>query len=167
MVEKDLVIKEKVESSGLLDFKGFYSYAHSWFKDEGFGVTEEKYSEKFSGNSKDIDIEWRAIKELSEYFKVEIFSKWEIKDLVDVEVEIDGKTKKMNKGKILLEIKGSVIRDPESKWDASPLLRFSRDFYNKYIIPNRVNDIKEKVILDIKKLKEELKAFLDLTGKRE
>ena len=72
MSEKDRVIEEKVSHSGIFDFKSFYKYAHSWFNEEGFGVVEQKYTEKVSGNSRDISIEWAVTKKISDYFKIEI-----------------------------------------------------------------------------------------------
>ena len=167
MSEKDILIKEKMDHSGIFDFAGFYSYAHFWFKDHNYdGVTEEKYSEKVSGNTKDIFIEWKAVKRLSDYFKIEQQIKFEISGLTDVEVEIEGKRKKMNKGKIGVEVKGVMIRDPDSKWDKTPLSRFFREVYNKYVIPGRVIAIEEKIMADTRSWKEDLKSFLELTGKR-
>ena len=64
---------------------------------------------------------------------------FEVKELVDVEVEIDGKKKKMNKGKVSVDIKGDLVKDPESKWDVTPFYRFLRDLYGKYIIPGRTS----------------------------
>lgn len=166
MAEKDKVIEEKVDHSGVFDFKSFYSYAHSWFKDEGYGVVEEKYSEKVSGNSRDISIEWMASKKLSDYFKIEIKIEASIDGLTDVEVEIDGQRKKMNKGKIGLKIGGTLIKDPESKWDTSPFYRFLRDVYNKYIIPGRVDSMEGIIKGVVINFKEEIKAFLELSGRR-
>ncbi len=166
MAEKDLLIKEKVESSGLFDFPGLYSFAHSWLREEGFGVTEEKYSEKISGNEREIDIEWKAIKGLSDYFREEIAIKFEIKGLSDVEVEVDGKKKKMKKGKVTVELKGALVTDPSSKWDAQPLTKFLKDFYNKYIVPARIESLQFKVRGDTTDFKERLKAYLDLAGRR-
>ena len=166
MADKDLVIKEKVEHSGLFSFPSFYSYAHSWFKDERYGVEEEKYSEKISGNKKSIDIEWKATKTLSDYFKIEFKVKFEILDLTEVEVETDGEKKKMNQGKVSVEIKGALIRDPESKWEATPFYRFIREVYSKYVIPARVEATKDLVKTDTVKFKEQLKAFLELSGRR-
>src|SRR3989344_6268907 len=137
MPEKDLIIKEKVEHTGLFDFPAFYSYAHSWFVNEDYGVTEEKYSEKVSGNKRDLLIEWKASKKLSDYFKFEISVKYEISEMSEVEAEIDGKTKKMNKGKVSAEIKGLLVKDHESKWETSAFSKFMRDFYNRYIIQSR------------------------------
>jgi len=166
MTDKDLILKEKVAHSGLFDFAGFYSFAHSWFREENYGVNEEKYSEKIKGNSKDIVIEWKATKNLSDYFKIEQNITFEIRKLTDVEVEIDGEKKKMNRGEVEVTIKGVLVRDPDSKWESTPWLRFLRDVYNKYIIPSRVESMELKVKGDVQTFKDELKAYLDLTGKR-
>ncbi|MBX4196067.1 hypothetical protein KW805_00575 [Candidatus Pacearchaeota archaeon] len=167
MAEKELILKEKVENSGLFDFAALYGFAHSWLKDqENYGVVEEKYSEKVSGNSRDIDIEWKATKGLSDYFRVELSVKYEVRGLTDVEVEMEGSKKKMNRGKVSVEIKGTLIRDPDSKWENSPINKLMRDIYNKYIIPSRVKDMKDIVRGDVMGFKDNLKAFLDLTGKR-
>lgn len=167
MAEKDQVIREQVEHKGIFDFRGLYSFAHSWFQSENYdGVDEEKYSEKLAGSAKNIDIEWKATKRLSDYFKIEQKLKFEIKDLTDVEVEIDGKTKKMNNGSIKIEIKGTLVVDPDSKWETSAFYKFIRDVYSKYVVPARVDSMKMKTSTDVKNLKEEIKAYLDLTGRR-
>jgi hypothetical protein len=166
MAEKDLVIREKIDHSGLFDFPALYSFAHSWFKDGGYGVTEVKYSEKTEENKRDIQIEWKAAKSYSDYFRVEHVIAFEISGLVEVEAEIDGEKRKMNKGKISIDVKGNLIRDPESKWDNSVFSRFWRDVYNKYIIPSRIHSMKGFVDSDVKNFKEEIKGFLELTGKR-
>jgi hypothetical protein len=166
MSDKEELIKEKLEFSGLFDFKAFYKFAYSWLDDESYGVIEKKYSEKVSGNARDVSIEWSISKEISDYFKIIMILEYEVSELVDVEVEIDKKKKKMNRGKILLEIKAALVKDPESKWETSPLLRLMRDFYNKYVIPGRLEAMRDKVIDDVKDFKEELKSFLELTGKR-
>ena len=72
----------------------------------------------------------------------------------------------MNKGKISAEIKGSLVKDPESKWDKSHVWRFLRDIYNKYIIPARVETQEDKVMGDVKDVKEDVKSFLELQGRR-
>src|SRR3989338_1719865 len=165
MSEKEQVIKEKVENTGAFDFKALYSYAYGWFKNENYSLVEEKYGEKISGDAKDIYFEWKATKSFSDYFKVEIGLKFIIAGLKEVEIEIDGKNSKSNKGFASIEIKGTLVRDPESKWDATPSWRFMRDLYNKYVIQKRVDDTKDKLISDVKTFKEELKAFLELSGR--
>jgi hypothetical protein len=130
-------------------------------------VNEERYGEKVSGNARDINFEWKAMKILSDYFKIEHTIRAEITGLTDVEVEIDGKKKKMNKGRIAMEIKGALLKDPESKWDSHPTTRLLREIYDKYIIRGRVDAMEMKVADDVRAFKDQLKAFLELTGKRQ
>ena len=166
MADKELILKEKVEHTGLFDFSGFYSYANAWFREERYGVDEEKYSEKVKGNAREIIIEWKATKFLSDYFKLEQGIRFAIKGLTEVEVEVDGEKKTMNKGSIEVAIKGVLVKDYDSKWETGPFYKFMRDVYNKYIVPSRVESMKDKVKSDVQKFKEELKTYLSLQGKR-
>ena len=63
-------------------------------------------------------------------------------------------------------MQGFLIRDPSSEWDKKAMLRFLRDVYNKYIIPKRIDDMKDIVTKVIQDMKEEVKAFLELSGRR-
>ena len=167
MVEKDQILKEKLDHTGIFNFSELYAFMHTWLKNELYGVNEEKYGEKVSGNARDITFEWKAKKKLSDYFWIEHTIKIDITGLTDVEVEIDGKKKKMNKGRIAMEIKGVLIKDPTNKWDETvPIYKFLREAYDKYIIPNRVNAMEIKVETDVRAFKDEVKAYLELTGKR-
>ena len=167
MAEKELVTREKLEHSGIFNFSDIYTYAYRWLTDEeGLGVTEEKYSEKVSGGTRDITVEWVASKDISDYYKVDIKLKFEVSGLTDVDVEIDGNKRKMNRGKISIEVKGILITDPKGKWESSALLRFMRDFYNKYIVPSRGEDMKDKVVSIVNDFRNSLKLVLDLTGRR-
>jgi len=166
MAERDLILYEKAEHNGIWSFKGFYAFAHNWLKDEGYGVDESKYTEKVSGNSKELFIEWLATKRLSDYFKIELKIRFLVDGLIDVEVEIDGVKKQTNKGHVEIQIKANLVSDPESKWDRSSTSRFLRDVYNKYIIPTRVDNLKFNVVTDAQTFKDELKEFLEVGGKR-
>jgi len=165
MTEKKEVLKEKLEHTGIFTFSSMYSFAHGWFKEKDYGVNEDRYIEKIVGDKKEITVEWKIAKKLSDYFKSENKVKFEIKELVDVEVEIDGEKKKMNKGKITIEITGNLINDPDSKWETSPFTRFARDVYHKHVIPARVDHMEIEVQNDMRAFKNEIKIYLDLTGR--
>ena len=167
MVEKDQIIKEKLDHSGIFNFAEFYTFAHTWLKDNLYGVNEERYSEKVSGAARDISFEWKASKKVSDYFKIEHTIRFEITGLSEVEVEIDGKKKRTNKGKIAMEIKGVLIKDPKNTWDETkPFFKFLRESYDKYIIPSRIEAMENKIETDVRAFKDEVKAYLELTGKR-
>lgn len=166
MAVKDQLLKEKFSHTGVFDFTAFYRYIYNWFQDKNYQVLEEKYSETLSGNKRNINFEWKATKEFSDYFKIEIALKAAVTGLTDVEVETDGEKKKMHKGGVAIELKGLLIYDPSGAWEKEPWWRFVRDVYNKYVIPNRVDSMQEITKADVETLKEEMKSFLELYGKR-
>jgi hypothetical protein len=166
MAEKDFVVKEKLDHSGVFDFPAFYAFAHGWLKYEEYIIVEDEYTEKVSGNSREMMIKWTASKTLTDYFKIEIKMKLEVYGLTDVEVEVDGKKKKMNKALIKIELRGGLVKDPSSSWEGKPWYKFLRESYDKFIIPKRIEDLTEKVALDVRAFKEELKSYLELYGRR-
>ncbi|MBS3083506.1 hypothetical protein J4423_01745 [Candidatus Pacearchaeota archaeon] len=168
MAEKDVILKEKVKFVGYAKFNDLYSYAFDWVKGEGYKIIEDTYTEKVKGNAKDLEIVWKASKKITDYFKVEIEFKWRIFGMEDVEVEVDGKKKKMNKFVELgIEIKGTLVKDFANQWNVSGTTKFFREIYNKYVIPGRTVQMEEKVEKDVQDFKEEVKAFLELTGKKQ
>lgn len=167
MVEKVKLITEKVKYAGLGNFKSAYQFAYEWLKNEGYSTIEKSYTEKVSGGSKEIEVEWESSKELSDYFKSSLKVKWKILGMSDVEVEVDGKREKMNKFvELQIEASGTLEKDYNSKWETSPFNKFIRGIYNKYIIHERVNENENSVKDVVQKFKEEMKAFLDLTGRK-
>ncbi|MEK6859028.1 MAG: hypothetical protein AABX53_03920 [Nanoarchaeota archaeon] len=167
MVEKDTVVKEKLKYAGLLDLEQAYKFAYEWLKKEDLNVIEDSYSEKVKSNGKELEIEWTASKKVTDYFKITVKIKWRILGLTDVEVEIDGRKKKMNKAADLsIELKSLLEKDYSNKWEGSAFNKFIKEVYNKYVIPQRT-DKKEDDARDIvQNFKEEMKAFLELTGRK-
>ena len=167
MAEKDVILKEKVKYAGYGKFSDSYSYAFDWIKQEGYTVVEEQYTEKVKGSSKDIDIVWKATKKITDYFRIELDLKWKVLGMEDVEVEVDGKKKKMNKFvEIGLEIKGNLVKDYQNQWNKSATTKFFKEIYNKFVIPSRTEKMKDEVEKIVQDFKEEIKAVLELTGKK-
>jgi hypothetical protein len=167
MAEKQELVKEKADYTGFFNFTGMYSYAYNWLKnDEGYDVTEEKYSEKVSGNKRDITVEWKCSKDMSDYYKIELKIRFVVTGLTEVDVEVDGKKTRTNQGKVEVEIKGTLIVDPDSTWDSSPSYKFFRDIYNKYIIPSRTKDMRSRTFGIVANFKDSLKSYLEISAKR-
>ena len=167
MGEKETIIKEMILYAGLCDFRGCYSFMHDWFKDEGYGVTEDSYTEKVKGDVKEIVVKWTIKKTVSDYYKAEIIVKISVQGMKDVEVEVDGTRKKMNQvDEIKIELKGILEVDHQNKWGKRSTSRFMKDLYHKYIVPERTDEMKGKIKDTIQDFKEEVKAFLELTGKK-
>lgn len=167
MAEKDVILKEKIKYSGYGKFGDAYSYAHDWLKQEGYNIIEEGYTEKVKGNSKDVEISWIASKQITDYFKIEVNLKWRVLGLESVEVEVDGKKKKMDKWvELSIDVKGTLIKDYKNEWNKSATTKFFKEVYNKFVIPSRTEQMKEKVEKIVQDFKEEMKALFELTGKK-
>lgn len=168
MVEKDTIVKEKLKYAGLLDLEQVYKFAYEWLRKEDMTTVEDLYSEKIKSSGKELEIKWISSKKLTDYFKETFKMKWRILGMTDVEVEIEGRKKKMNKVvELSIEIEGILEKDYSSKWEGSAFNKFLKEVYNKYVIPQRT-DKKEDTVRDFaQSFKEEMKAFLELSGRKE
>jgi len=164
MAEKDKVTENKMKRDGVFNFKDTYKFIYNWLNEEGYDVSEDKYQEAISGDSKNIEIKWTAFKKVSDYFKFEVVLSWRVIGLVSVEAEKNGKKIKANKGSFELKVKGTIIKDYEGRWETKPAMKFLRGVYDRYIIKGRIDQYEGKLIKDVSDLIEETKAFLTIEG---
>ncbi len=167
MPEKDNVFSSKIKSSGIFDFADFYKFCYDWLSEElKFEVSEDKYSEKLSGDSKNIEIEWTCWRKITDYFKFEIKVYYRILGLTNVEITKNGVKVKTNKGSVEMTVKGNLIKDYQGKFESSAFQKALRGIYEKWIIYSRVNDYEDKLIGNCEELLNQAKAYLDLEGKK-
>jgi hypothetical protein len=163
MALKETAFESTIKNKGYWKFSDVYSMLYDFLKNEGYSVNESSYKES-SGDSKDIDIEWEASKKVTDYFKYVIAIKWAITGMTDVEVEIDEKVKKMNKGDLKIKVTATFVKDYDSKWEDKPHHKFLRGLYEKYIINSSIDEYKGKLSKEAAGLVDELKAFLKLSA---
>ena len=167
MVELDQLFKSKVRHVGIFDFKESYRILYEWLIDQGYDINEKVYKEVIgAGNAKEIEVEWDAVRKVSDYFRFMLKARWHIIGMTTVEVEIDGVKQKMNKGQFELAVESILQKDYEDRWAKRPLFNFLRTFYDKYLIRERVEQYESKLILEMEEFVAQCKSFLALTGKR-
>lgn len=160
------VYKEKVTHRGYFNFREVYNFVHEWFKDENYDVIEKEYKEKMVQVGKDVEIKWDCFKKLTDYFRNLIKLRWEIRNMVEVEVEKDGKKVKMNKGEIKITFEAILESDYERRWENSPLWKFMRGLYDEYVIRLTKEEYEDKLFDKTVSIVENSKAFLTMEGKR-
>tara|TARA_Y100000310_G_C20626244_1_gene786055 strand:+ start:756 stop:1256 length:501 start_codon:yes stop_codon:yes gene_type:complete len=166
MAEKDTVFSGKFAQKGIFNFKDFYGFAYNWLRGEGYSLTEKKYSEEITGDSKKIEIEWEAKRKISDYFKFTMSIRWIVFGLKNVEIQREGKKLKMNSGQIEVRIKGVLIKDYENRWDDHPFWKFLRGIYDRYIIKSRIDQYEDKLKEEVEEFIAQSKAYLVLEGKK-
>jgi len=167
MAEKDTIFSSKIKYNGIFSFKDFYIFCYDWLTDEtGLILAENKYSEKISGDSKNIDIEWNGERKVTDYFKFDVKVNFKVIALTEVEIDQGGTKIKTNKGSIEIKTKGVLVKDYEGKFETNALNKFLRSIYEKWVIPSRVMEFETKLAEDCDEFLNQAKAYLDLEGKK-
>jgi len=167
MVELDILFKQKVKHLGVFDFKELYRILMEWVIEKGYDLNEKSYKEVVGpGGAREIEIEWDAIRKVSDYFRNQLKVKWHLIGITKVDVEIDGVKQKLDKGQFEIEVVAVLQKDYEERWSNKPILKFLRTFYDKYLIKERVEQFEGKLVGELDEFVGQCKSFLALSGKR-
>ncbi|MFH1307570.1 MAG: hypothetical protein ABIH72_01835 [archaeon] len=166
MSEKDVIFTGKVKSSAIFDYKETYKFVYNALLDLSYFVEEKTYTEKITSAGKEIEIEWFAKRKISDYFRFLLKVKWRVMDLVDVEVEENGRKRKMNKGSVEVKITATLEKDYEHRWENNAFTKFMRGLYDKYIIRSRVDMYEDKITEETEEVLAQVKSWLSLEGMR-
>lgn len=167
MAEKDTKFSSKIKYDGIFLFPEFYRFGYDWLTEEtGLLISEDKYVEKLSEDSKNIDIEWTGTRKVTDYFKFEVKVAFKIIGLTNVEINQNNTKLKTNKGSVEIKVKGILVKDYEGKFEKSSFKKFLRSIYEKWVITSRIEQMEDKIIEDCDEFLSQAKAYLDLEGKK-
>ena len=167
MAESDTIFSSKTTYNGIFNFGDFYNFCYAWLTEEiGLIIMEKKYSEKLSGESKSLEIKWEGFKEMTDYFKMNVKVDFRINNLTKVEINQGGVKINTNKGTVEMKITGILARDYKGKFETTAFKKFLRSTYEKWVIPSRIDEFQGKVAQECDEYLNQVKAYLDLEGKR-
>jgi hypothetical protein len=167
MAEKETIFSSKVKYKGIFSFKDFYKFCYEWLTQEtGLVISEDKYSEKITGDSKDISVVWSGGKNMTDYFKFEAKIGMEIKGMTKVELEQKGVKTQTNKGEIEIKISGVLSKDYQGKFETNAYKKFMRAIYERWVIPSNILEYQGKIAGACDEFLSQAKEYLDLEGKK-
>lgn len=168
MPEKETIFSSSIKYGGIFNFNEFYKFCHEWLTEETRldPLSETKYEEKIKGNEKEIVFEWEGKKKFTDYFRLDMNIKFEVKPLKKVEINQDGKKISTNDGSIKITSKGTLVRDYEGRFEMSAFNKFLRSIYEKWVIKSRIEEYEGKVASACDGFLSQAKAYLDLEGKK-
>lgn len=167
MPEKETVFSSRIKYNGIFSFRDFYQFCYDWLTEEiGMQLTEDKYSEKLSGDSKDIEVKWVCEKKITDYFRFDAKVTFKINSLKKIEITNGGQKVETNQGIIGVKVEGILVSDYRGKFETSAFNKFLRGIYEKWVITSRIEEFKEKIMKDCDEFLLQSKAYLDLEGKR-
>lgn len=164
---EDKIFSSKTKFNGIFPFADFYKFCYDWLSEEtGLKVKENKYSEKLSGDSKNIDIKWIGEKEINEYFKFKVEVEFRILGLKQVEIVQNNAKLKTNDGSVEVKIGGILVKDYKGRFETSGIKMFLRAIYEKWVIPSGITAMEDKLSSACDEFLSQAKAYLDLEGKK-
>ncbi len=167
MAEEEEIFSSSIKYGGVFLFSDFYKFCYDWLVDEvGLKVTEGKYVEKIKGETKDIDVIWTGVKEVTDYFKFKINVEFKILQLKKVQAMQNNAKIDTNEGVVQIKTKGTLIRDYKGKFEHNAFKKFLRAIYEKWVISSRVNEFEDKLAGACDEFLSQAKAYLDLEGKK-
>lgn len=163
MAEKTTIVeKEAIRYDGIFSVKDLYKLIDDWVNEKGYMPVESFIEETVEKEGKVITVKLEPFKKLTDYAKAVIKIDIMISDCKEVEVKREGKTKKLNKGNILIEIQSILETDYEHKWEMKPWLYVLRTIFEKYVYTPFLSGFKGTIREDTDHLKDQIKAFLNL-----
>jgi len=151
-----------VSYTGYFDFAKLWRVIRDYMESRGFFYTERQHNEIVKEHGKEIYIEVDVDRELSDYVKGRVRIECRVHDLVDVEVDVDGKKKVLNDGKVTITFESYVLTDWEGRFDGMGYLFFIRTMLEKFVYERQINKFKHIVQEDQDALIKEIRAYLNL-----
>jgi hypothetical protein len=132
-----------IRYKGVWDMQDLYLSMVDFFRKRKYKFHEKIYKHKSpSPYGVERQYIWSAEKREDQYmfFNIDIY--FHTYDAHDVQVKMkDGTSKTMTKGRIWMEFKGHMAFDWEKRWENTPFFKKLRNFYNKYVIKKRMEQI--------------------------
>ena len=160
--KKELLKREKLKFNGIFDLLAFYKHGRDWFEYNRYKVWEKDYKQEVFPTNKKVEWKWECKRDIDEYSRFMIEVRCLCMDVVEVEVKERGKSVKMQKGDIEMQVSAWLILDYEDTWEQTPMFKFLKGFYEKFIYKGTIDTLKEEVWKEIWDFLNEMKAFLNL-----
>lgn len=129
-----------IRHTGVWDMQDLYESMVDWFRLRKYKFHELVYKHKHpSPFGVERQYIWRAERKENEYTQVQYNIYMHIYDAYDVEVIMkDGSKRTFTKGRLWIEMRIVLLFDFEKRWDKNAFYKHLKDFYNKYIIKERI-----------------------------
>ena len=163
-VRREMPNIQMIKYRGIFDYPGLLRVVYDWGLKQGFEMHEKKSKHKVpdarGAEQEHTLLGWRKVDAYVKFwFQVDTRAEY----LKDVDVIIDGKKKRLTQGKIRIRFTGYVELDYNNRFETSPFMEGLRDFYHKFIIRTRIQNILEDTLYyRLYKLNKKVKEHLDM-----
>ncbi len=151
---------------GLYDFNALYTMMAEWLKQRGFWYRETKYKHTGDPTGAEVELTLEAERKITDYYKYDITIEFHIWDMRNVELNVEGKKKVMQHGRMYINLNAEMTLDWQGRWSKTSFTKFLRDFYNKHIIKETIEGAwYDTLQFRLYKLQNLIKEYLDMQTK--
>ncbi len=159
---KNIVEGESLSYMGLFKVKEVYDLIEKWCYEMGYDHQELKNYQEHYDEGKQIIIEARPNKRITDYAKIEIRIFMIFSEIKDVEVE-RGETKEVyNKGKVDIIFDLFLVTDWENTWQNKGFYYFLRTIFDKFIYKSYTQKFEKNALRDYEDIKDKIKDYLNM-----
>ncbi|MBI4439279.1 hypothetical protein HY640_05070 [Candidatus Woesearchaeota archaeon] len=163
MAEQRIVVDHlTVHYIGMFNVTELYQLIDNWIREKGFDRRELRNQEHVKPEGKYIELELQPWKKVSDYVRHQIRVLIRMINLKEVTVEIDGKKKRMHKGKVYIIIDGIMYTDFEGRWEQRPFYFFLRTVFDKFIYRTYTGQFEDLLVETCSQLYLNIKAYLNM-----
>lgn len=163
MAERYTVIdKRPLVFEGYFRPQELFQIIRKFLGERGYFPLEAKNFEEVLEHGRQITVELRPFKQISDYAKQEMVLRITMFRLREETIEIDGAKRKYHKGKVEFLCDANLATDLKSKWDGSGWLYLFRVIHDKFIRKDWVSQAKAEVGKDLNDLLQEISSYLNM-----
>lgn len=163
MAEKQLVLDGvEVNYEGIFDVDQLLKSIDRYSSEKGYAKSEKERKEKVTASGRELYMELRHTKAKTPYFVLMIKMRLHVTNLKDIDVEVDGRKEKLNKGKVNIIFDGWTTSDFGERWTQKPFYYFLISLYERVGHKIKMDKYYGELISDCHYVRDNLKAFLDL-----
>lgn len=163
MAETQIIIREKtLEYEGLFDPKELYTIIDEFYRSNHFDRNEFTNSEHVYKDGKQLRLDVRPYKKISDYVKIEVKIELFASHLKEQLIEIKGIKKKLYKGHVKIMFTGYLITDYEGSWEMKPFYYLLRMLVDKFIYKGYLEEAKNYLVSTINKSFNEIRTYLNM-----
>ena len=146
-----------IKHHSYIDIMGLLKAFPAWFNQMGYFFYEKGLSEKDIGSGDQIESEWLAYKEVTEYVKFTIELTFTAKDIRKVVLESGEET---YWGRVLIMYTSTFEKGFQGKYGSVWYEEMMRQLYERYIVKEELKKYMGKLVVESASLSQMIKSYL-------
>lgn len=163
MAEKEMIVADqRITYEGIFSLDELHKLITEWLEQKKYDRMDKLHTESIRPDGKYVDIVLEPDKMIDDYTDLIIRIRMYVSQLKEVMVEMDGRKRRLNTGKIQIVLDAWVKTDYQGRMESKPIYQFMQTLYDKYIFKTEMSKQHSQLKGDVAHLKESITNYLNL-----